>query len=331
MDQEKGIDYRNFTEEDIKSPEEVFDRNERREAKNESEIAEEEKKLRIFADAIGDAEYYIGGGIGAELAEGAIKHRHGDMDIIVFEEEIPKIKENLESKGFTVTEGKSFGGHDLDARNFKITEESDEPSGEDAVYIGIFVYKKNKERNTAQQLDSDGDINKEFPLEYFDKDKQTLDYNDSKLTVADLRLIVGLKIISDRSKDMRDIERIKPLLKSKFGAQEIDEMKKVCNRNLATRDLASVKYMFDSFLKANKEINTENIHKHFSAELKKSIARMKDANYSNAARKFMESIKSFSPKAKSRKKIREDFLAFASKKLEPVVKYQEKMVGEVLG
>lgn len=110
MSMEKEICYKNSTGNILRNPdeEEILNRNERQKAKNEIEIAKEEKKLRIFSEAMGDAEYYIGGGVGTELTEGKIKHRHEDIDIVVFEDEVDKMKKNLESKGFIVTKGESF-------------------------------------------------------------------------------------------------------------------------------------------------------------------------------------------------------------------------------
>lgn len=333
MNQEKGIDYKNFTEKDAKSPEkeEIINPHERQDAKNEIEIVKEEKKLRIFSEAMGDAEYYIGGGVGAELAEGAIKHRHGDIDIIIFEDEVDKIKKNLESKGFTVIKGESFGGHSLDARNFEITRESDEPHGEGALHIGIFVYKRNVKIEMAQQLDEDGDITKEFPLSYFSKEKQTTDYKGGKLIVADLRLSAGFKIASDRSKDIKDIERIKPLLKSKYNQVEIEKFKNVAKKNIETLFNASFKHTFSNFLKTGQEITGENIRKYFDDDSKEKIAGIEDADFASAIKEFIAGLKEFSPAVKDREEIKKEFFAFASDKLKPIIDYYKNIVDKTLG
>lgn len=332
MNPEKGNGYKNYTGKNLKNTgEETHNRNERQWAKNEIEIAKEEKKLRIFSEALCDAEYYIGGGVGAELAEGAIKHRHGDIDIIVFEDEVGKIKKKLESKGFIVTKGESFGGHSFDARNFEITQESDEPHGENPLHIGIYVYKRNIEKGMAQQLDEDGDITKEFPLSYFNKENQTMDYKGSKLTVADLRLSAGFKIASDRSKDIKDIERIKPLLKSTYSKEEIEELRNVVKKNIETLFNGSVKHIFSNFLETGQEITGENIHKYFDREVKEKIAGLQDADYANMLKEFTASLRNFSPTAKKHKEIKKEFLAFVSDKLKPITNYHKNIVDKTLG
>lgn len=312
-----------------------FDYKERVEVKNEQEIFFEEKKLKTFSKIIGDSEYYIGGGLAIELLEGKLKHRHGDIDIIIFEDEVDNLRGNLLKQGFDVQQKPKFKGHDLDARNFDVDEEDgslikNPPEGQEPLDIGLFVYEKNEERGMAQQSEEDGIVNKEFPLSYFNREKQTLDYKGDKLIVADLRLVVSLKTISERPKDLEDIKRMMPLLKSKFTKQELDEMKDICKSNIKTRDIASIKYMFENFLKTDQEINAENIYNYFLEDLKKVIAEKKDIKYSEAVREFLENIKEFSLISKDKEKNKKDFLLFVSDKLKPVIDYQNNVIDETL-
>lgn len=329
MNPEQENNFEKLAEGDEKKTEsDKLDRNERQEIKNEAEIIEEERKLQIFSDAIGDAEYYIGGGIGIELMEGKVKHRHGDIDIIVFEDEIDKIKENLRSNGFMITPGRGWGGHSLDARNFEIDEESDEPPKEGDVHVGIFIYKKDKRRGIVRQMEPDGSINKEFPLKYFNKDRQTLNYKQSNLIIADLRLIISLKMISERAKDIKDIERIKPLLKAKYREQEVEEMKDVCKDNLKTRSIASLKHMFDGFLEKGKEITGDNIYDDFIQEIEKNKNGAVDKNYKAAIMSFMEMLKDFSVSAKG--KAKKEFSEFVESNIRIISEAQNNLVDKTL-
>src|SRR5680860_1573313 len=307
---------------------EALDRNKRQEIKNKDEIKEEERRLQIFSEAIGDAEYYIGGGIGIELEEGAIKHKHGDIDIIVFDDELDKIKKNFEDKGFIVTPGRGWGGYTFDAMNYKLDDESDEPQDKNDVHIGIFVYKKDNDRGTVQQLEPDGSISKEFPLKYFVKDKQLLNYKENNLIIADLRLVVSLKMISERPKDIKDIERVKPLLKSKFSEQEIEELKDICKNNLKLRSAASLKYMFDRFLEKGAEIVGKNIFENFVTEVEKSKAGEMDESYFEAIMNFMEKLKDFS--VINRDEAKNQFNEFVRNNIEIISIAQNNLVDKTL-
>ncbi len=340
MKPEKEIDFANPVERNegngsMVGKEKELNRMEREEAENEQEISFEEKKLKTFAQVMDGFEYYIGGGLAVELIENDIIYRHGDVDMIIFENDLDKIRKNLQKSNFNLQKNPKFKGHDLNARNFSVDEESEtlvrEPSsGQEPLEIGLFVYKKDQERGTAQQLDEDGSINKEFPLSYFDRENQTVEYKGDKFIVADLRLVASLKAISERTKDVEDIKKIMPMLRSKFKEQELDEMRDVCKRNIKARDMASVKFMFENFLKTDQEINGENLYKYFSEGMGKSIAGIKDADYSEAARDFLAGIKEFSVKSKDPIDIAKDFILFASEKLKPVIDIQYKLIDRIL-
>ncbi len=332
MNLENENELKNFIKPNVTASEKDGDssRNERREAK-ESEIIAEERKLRILSEALGDAEYYIGGGVGTELAEGAIKYRHWDIDIIVFEDELDRIKEKLKSKGFTITQGRGWGGHSLDAINFEISEESDLPHGKDAVHIGIFIYKRNEEKGMAQQLDEDGDVAKEFPLKYFNREKQSIYYKGSMLTIADLRISAGFKIASDRPKDIKDTERIRSLLKSRYSKQEIEELKKVSKNNIETLFMASIKHTFSNFLETKRQITSENIYDYFGKEFKERIAELEDIDFADTIKEFIGGLKEFSPTTEDPKKIKKEFSVFAANKLKPTINYYKNIVDKTLG
>ncbi len=330
MDSEKGRGIENLIKEGERKTKErdLLDKNERLEAKNETETSEEERRLEIFSDAIGDSEYYIGGGVGIELIEGAIKHKHGDIDIIIFEDDVESIKGKLQSKGFAITSGHGWGGHNLDAKNFEVTEDDDGFSDKEAVHIGIFVYKRDLARGIARQFLPDGSVGKEFPLEYFNRDKQTLSYKENNFTVADIRLIVSLKLISERPKDIKDIERAKSLLKSKYSAQEIEKLKDVCMQNLKTRNVAGLKRMFDVFLEKGEEITGGNIRDSFIQEIEKEKKGEVDEKYMEAILTFMEKLKDFS--ATSKENAKQEFVQFIESNMDMILSAQSKLVDETL-
>lgn len=301
---------------------------ERREIKHEAEIEKEERKLRIFSDAIGDEEYYIGGGIGIELIEGAIKHKHGDIDIIVFEDSINKIKEKLQSKGFIITPGHGWGGHNLDAKNYEVAEESDIPDNIDYVHIGIFIYKRDIRRGIARQILPDESAGNEFPLKYFNKDNQTLNYKENNLTVEDIRLIVSLKLISERPKDVKDIERVKPLLMSKYSQEEIEELKNICKDNLKIRNIAGLKRMFEKFLETGEEITGNNIRDNFFQTIEKEKMGEIDEEYMEAIRSFVERLNDFS--VSSKEKARQEFVEFIKSHLYILTSEQNKLMDKRL-
>lgn len=320
------MDFEKFTKEENSGKRNKLNRSERQETKNESEIAKEDRKLQIFSDAIGDAEYYIGGGIGIELAEGEIKRSHGDIDIIIFKDEIDKVKRNLEEKGFIVTEER--GGHSLDARNFVINDE--EPKGENDVHIGIYVYEKDLKQNVAQQIKPDGSISLKFPLEYFDKNKQTVDYMGNELTIADLRLIISLKVLSDRPRDIKDRERIIPALKSKYSEDELLEMKNICKENIRSFFIAHFKQIFNNFLETDQKINGDNIYNYFAEKTKNINKEIKNNDYLAAVQDFIGKMKIFSSASQNREKAKKEFSEFIENNLESLSRVQNDIIDENL-
>lgn len=307
----------------------------RNQLETEQEINFEEKKLETFANVIGDSEYYICGGLAFELAKGEIKHRHEDIDIVFFENEEEKIKEDLSSYGFEVYKGPRFQGHDLEAQNFHKNEKNGEmiqepPIGQEALYIGMFRYRKNQENNKVQQIEPDGSVSSEFPISYFNREKQTIDHNGKNLTVADLRLAVSFKLISERQKDLEDIQRIMPLLKSQFSEQEISELKEISKNNIEMRNVSSLKYIFENFLEKNKEISTKNIYEHFSSILEKKIAERRDPDYSNLIKDFLEEIKEFSTDSSEHNILIKNFLDFSKPRMKKIEEYQYKVIDDTL-
>lgn len=316
------------------SQENAEDREGRQEA-NEQEIVWEKEKLKTFVDVMGNMEYYMGGGLAAELIEENLKYRHKDIDIIIFEDQEEKIVDRLKDHGFDVRKKPKFAGHDLDAMNFDVDEEGDE-AFQDAshglgLYIGIFVYARNEERGTAQQMEEDGAINKEFPLSYFNKENQTLDYEGDKFTVADLRLVASLKLISNRPKDLKDVENMLPFLKAKFSEEEIEELKNVSKENMETRSRVSLQHMFEEFLKTDREVNAENIFEYFSSILRLSIDRIKDEGYAAVARTFLEYVRGFAPSSNDPEIIKKEFQVFVLKGYESITEYQNKIIDRVFG
>jgi hypothetical protein len=312
-----------------------LNKDQRNQIETEQEIDFEERKLETFANVIGDSEYYICGGLALELATGKIKYRHEDIDIIIFTDKEEKIKKSLAEHGFEIYEKPRFQGHDLEAKNFQINEQNGEifqgpPAGQEALYIGMFRYKKNQENGTVQQLEPDGSVSNEFPISYFDREHQTIDHNGKKLTIADLRRAVSFKLISERPKDLQDVQRIMPLLKSQFSEQEISELKEISKRNIEMGNASSLKYMFESFLETKKEFNAKNIYEHFSAILEKKIAEKKDPNYSNLIRKFLEEIKEFSPDTYERNILMKNFLDFSKPKMKEIEEYQYSIIDSIL-
>lgn len=325
MNSEQRNNFEKLTERDEKKiASDKPDGNERQEIRNEVEIAEEERKLQIFSETIGNAEYYIVGGIGIELSEGAIKCSHGDIDIIIFKDEVDKVKRNLEEKGFAVTEERC--GHSLDARSFEISENE----SENDVHIGIFVYEKDLRLNIAQQLKFDGSVSLKFPLEYFDKNKQTIDYKGNKLTTADLRLIVSMKVLSDRPRDIKDRERIIPALRSKYGEEELLEMKNLCKENVKTFFTAYFKQLFSDFLKTDQEIISDNVYDYFSEKTKGITEEIKNKDHFMAVQDFVGKIKNFSPDSQCRDIAKKEFGKFIENNMESLSVVQDSLIDENL-
>lgn len=280
----------------------------------------ENKKLETFASVIGDCEYYIGGGLAVELENRKIEHIHSDIDIIVFEDELEKIKKNLASKGFNFE--KNEDSHDYDSKQI-ISEDTDKEIN-DSPHIGIFVYKKNKENNTAEQLNEDGSVNKKFPLDYFDAEKQAVEYNRNKLYVADLRLVLGLKMINERPKDIKDIKKIGKLLMLKYHDKktletDMEKLKAISRENIKTQTVSEIKKIISKLIN-KQEINCNNIYEHFEKEVKNAVIKTKIVNekYKEAIYECLERIKIFPI---SDEQTENDFEDFALNNIEPLVNY----------
>lgn len=269
----------------------------------------EYQKLETFLDAIGDCEYYIGGGLAVELEEKKIEHVHSDMDIIVFEDELEKIKEALESKEFSFEKNENIEGHDFDAK--LKTNKEDEKLIDESLHIGIFAYKKNKESEMAEQLNEDGSINRKFPLDYFDAEKQTIEYDQHKLCVADIRLVLGNKLASERPKDLVDIKKIKELIILKYPDKEIlrkemERLQMISRENIRSRTVSSIKNII-SKLADKKEITRDNIYGYFEEEVRHASDKIKIDKYKEAIDKFLQRLKNFTSDGERTERTFEEF------------------------
>lgn len=282
----------------------------------------EKNKMKIFADAIGDCTYYIGGGLAVELEKGDIEHVHNDIDIIVFDDELDKIRETLESKGFIFEKSKSFGGHNYDAR-LKSSKDNEELT-DDSLHIGIFLYKKNNENNMAEQLNENGDINKIFPLEYFNAERQMVEFDRNKLCIADIRVVLGNKLASERPKDLEDIKQIKELILDRYPDKEVlreemDKLQSISQKNIRTKTFSGIQNIISGLMR-KKDISHDNIYTYFEKEVKKAADRIKNDEYRNVINEYLERLKNFSSDDKYAGKTFEEF---ALENTEPLFRYYD--------
>lgn len=307
-------------------------RDQRREA-SEEEVEHEKRKLETLADALGDAEYFIGGGLVMELMEGKIRYKHEDIDINIFKDEEGKVLENLSRKGFELKRLPPFKGHDLEAMNFEVDEESGrilrEPTEGEWLYIGVFLLERDTESGTAIRYGKDGNIDSEFPLSYYDREKQTVEFEGRRYTVCDPRLIVSEKLLSIRPKDLRDVETLLPMIKKLHGKEGIEELKGVCGRNLETKGMNSLRFLFEKFLATAEKVNGENAYGFFLCETQERM-KTADDEYVEAAGSALENIRKFRASSTEEDRVKEELWECVDGEFKNVFKCQRRKVNMML-
>lgn len=305
-------------------------KNERNKLENEQDVFLEEQKLAMFAKIMKGEEYYIAGGLAQEINKGNIDHRHEDIDIIIFKDQTERILDNFRKHGFEVKIKPKFTGHDIDVANFEIDTENDElsngPEHEPWLYIGVFEYIRDEKTDSARRLDDDGDTDRVFPLNYFNREKQTIDYKGNDVTVADLRLVVSSKLISERPKDIKDVKELMPFLKEKYGESEIEELKNISKENTKTRVSSSFKHLLGKFEEAGIETKTENIIEYFYSELEKSIQKIENEDYAKVGREFLDKIKEFSLLSSDPEVVKKEFMDFIMDNSKAIIEYYENEI-----
>lgn len=303
---------------------------ERHKLNNEQEVVFEERKLAAFAKIMNGQEYYIVGGLAQEIDRGKIEYRHEDIDIIIFKDQEERIIDALKSQDFDVFRKPKFTAHDLEATNFDIDESSGQirraPAQAPWLYIGIYIYERNQDKKMAQRLEEDGTVNTEFPLTYFNKEKQTLNYKEDEVIIADLRLVATSKLISERPKDIEDVKNMIPLLKTRFNSEEIKELKNINKENIKNRGISNLKHLLEDFSKTGKEVSAESIVEYFSSNIEKSLKKIKNEDYSVAVRNFLFSIGTFTTSSSDSEMIKNEFWEFALDNFEPLAEYYSKII-----
>lgn len=159
--------------------------------------------------------YYIVGAIGGYIDAGVpIKRVHDDLDIMIEENDIDKVRSIFYESDYT------FFDNRYD--NNKILNELGFTDGDHEVYakhkysdfhIGFFLYSKDKEKYTIIEYFKDNNICKRLerslPIEIFQYQyNEDAMYSDIKVKVARKELIYKNKKVMNREKDIFDINNL---------------------------------------------------------------------------------------------------------------------------
>lgn len=181
-------------------------------------------------------DFYIVGAIGAYIdASLPIQRNHDDLDILIQEKDVSKLKEVFKDTDFDFFDNRFISDKWLNEYGY--------PDGNHEVYakyrydefhIGFFLYKVEKESYTIiEYFRQDGAqkrLDRTLPLEMFKYHYNNMpgSYLNKKIKVVRKELIYKNKLVMNRDKDLYDIKRIEPYLDKTI----LNELKKAKNKRI---------------------------------------------------------------------------------------------------
>lgn len=166
-------------------------------------------------------DFYIVGAIAGYIDAGLpLQRSHDDLDLLVEEKNIDKIKEIFEKNDYIFIDNRFTSNQYLNEYGFPQGEEHDvyAKCKNSEFHIGFFLYIK--DQNYYSLIDYYKEKGKQkrllrtLPLETFDYQYNSIDieYFDCKVKVARKELIYKNKLVMNREKDIFDLEKLRPYL-----------------------------------------------------------------------------------------------------------------------
>lgn len=172
--------------------------------------------------------YYIVGAIGGYIdAKVPMKRIHDDLDLMIEEKDIARVKEVFANSEYTFYDNRynnkktlnENGYTDGDHEVFAMHNDSD-------FHIGFFLFGKDKEKYTIIEYFTENNICKRLerslPIDVFKYQyNEEAMYNDIKVKVARKELIYKNKKVMNREKDIFDVNN----LEEKINWRILDKLK----------------------------------------------------------------------------------------------------------
>lgn len=190
-----------------------------------------DRVLKFVCETLNDKEidYYVVGAIGAYIDAGIpIQRVHEDVDIMIEEKYVDKLKEIFDNTDFEFYDNRLTSNKALNEKGY--TEGHHEVYLQykyDDFHIGFFLYSRTDVSYTMVEYFSEVGIQKRLertlPIEFFELQYNCdlIDYLGVKLKVIRKEIIYKNKSVMNREKDLFDLEKLKPAIEK----EKIDRLK----------------------------------------------------------------------------------------------------------
>ena len=186
-----------------------------------------ERMSEIFENA--DFPWYLDGAINISLYRDRLMRDHKDLDMSVFKEDLTKLDELLEKRGFAIFLNLEQGGKKLMQRvKVEELETLDKPdlsickvdaerriqkdTGEPFNFVDLHVHSRDEEGNVVINYTGN-----KLPKEFFELVKKELP-NGKEINLSQPSIVAYHKLHSDRPYDLTDLQRLRPYLQERdFG------------------------------------------------------------------------------------------------------------------
>ncbi len=178
--------------------------------------------------------YYVEGAIGAYLDAGLPLQRvHGDIDIMIEEKDVEKLKDAFE--------GTDFEFHDNRLVSDRVLNERGYTDGEHEVYaqykygdshIGFFLFRLEGDSYTMIEYFRENGVQKKLertlPMKFFaaQRNELPIDYFGTKLRTVRKETVYKNKLAMEREKDLFDLEKLEPTIEAE-KLEKLSGMSKV--------------------------------------------------------------------------------------------------------
>ena len=162
-------------------------------------------------------DFYVVGAIGGYIDAGIpIQRKHDDLDLMIEEKDIDKVKKIFENSDFIFCDNR--------LNNNKFLNERGYTEGDHEVYarhkysdfhIGFFLFNKDEKEYTIVEYFTENNKNKRLerslPVEIFKYQyNENSKYEEINIKVARKEFIYKNKIVMNREKDLFDIKKLGP-------------------------------------------------------------------------------------------------------------------------
>ena len=173
--------------------------------------------IKFVSEKLCNVNFYVVGAVGGYIdANLPLQRKHDDLDLMIEEKDIDKVKEIFVDSDFIFCDNRLNNGKFLN--DYGYTEGDHEVFAqhkERDFHIGFFLFEKNENEYTIIEYYTENGENRRLertlPIDIFQYQyNEEACFEDRKIKVARKELIYKNKIVMNREKDLFDIRNLEP-------------------------------------------------------------------------------------------------------------------------